>query len=68
MTEDQGTPPTSENPPATSVPAETPSAPARYAVYDKEYLRFVGPVHDSKAKATKEAKDRKLSKFEIREV
>lgn len=42
--------------------------PKRYAAYDKTLLRFVGKVCDTKAKAEKEAKDRKVQDFEIREV
>lgn len=39
-----------------------------HAVYDKKFLRYVGGVHDTKAKADAEAKRRKLDKYEIREV
>lgn len=75
MTEQDPSTPTT--PPET--PQETPQATSkakaakdddstRYAVYDKTYLRFVGEVHKTKAAATKEAKDRKVRDFEIREV
>lgn len=43
-------------------------APKRFAVYDRTFLRFVGEVHDSRTAATKEARDRKVKDFEIREV
>lgn len=59
----------SAQPSAASSPAAETTTPAkRFAVYDKTYLRFVGKVHDTKKAATSEAKDRKLDKYEIREV
>lgn len=39
-----------------------------YAAYDKTYLRFVGDPQTSKDAAAKEAKDRKVKSFEVREV
>lgn len=48
-------------------PEET-EKPKRFAAYDTNYLRFVGGVHDTKAKATKAAKDLEVKDFEIREV
>lgn len=43
----------------------------RFAVYDKTHLRFVGPVHNSEAKASKFAKSKDLNQkhdYEVREV
>lgn len=40
----------------------------RYAAYDTTLLRFVTKPCDSKAAAAKEARDRKVKDFEIREV
>lgn len=62
--QDPPTPPTPA-PRSTEKPAESPK---RFAVYDKTYLRYVGDVHDTKAKAEKDAKARKIAKYEIREV
>lgn len=54
----------------TPTPTPAPATGKRYAAYDKTYLRFVGGVHDTKAKATKAAKDTgiKLGDLEVREV
>jgi len=51
----------------------TPEAPkaegsGRYAAYDRDLLRYVGGVHDTKAKAEKAAKDRGVKRYQIREV
>lgn len=51
-----------------SKPKKADDTPKRYAAYDRTYLRFVGEVHDNKTAATKEARDRKVKDFEIREV
>lgn len=48
--------------------SEATGKPVKYAVYDLTYLRFVGDAQDTKAKASKLAKDRKVDKHEIREV
>jgi hypothetical protein len=41
---------------------------AGYAVYDQTYLRFVGPIHDTKAAARAAAKASKVVVFNVREV
>ena len=48
----------------------TPGQPARYAVYDNRFLRYVGDVVTTRKDAAKIAKDRDLSgdDFTIREV
>lgn len=49
----------------------TPPAEARFAVYDTEHERFVGPVVDKKSDATSDARDRSKAtgrKHEVREV
>lgn len=40
----------------------------RYAAYDDIYQKFVPGVFDTKAKATKAAKDAKVKDFTVREV
>lgn len=40
----------------------------RFSAYDTTYAKYVGGVHDTKAKATKAAKDAGVDTFEIVEV
>ena len=40
----------------------------RFAVYDKTFLRFVGGTHATRKDAEQAAKDRKVKRFEVREV
>lgn len=44
----------------------------RFAVYDKDELRFVGGVHDTRSAADKlkseRGKDKRRGRFEVREV
>lgn len=51
-----------------SASAEVPAKKTKYAVYDETYLRYLGEVHDTKAKATKAAKDAKVKNYRIDEV
>lgn len=77
MTEQNTNPPTTPDAPpvGTVEAAQTKAKPAkeaekkvRYAAYDTTYLHFVGDVCDSATAARKEARDRKVKDFEIREV
>jgi hypothetical protein len=64
-----GTPPEPTPTPAPKATAATSEDKAvRYSAYDRTYLRFVGGVHDSKAKAKAAAKDKGSTDVEIREV
>lgn len=70
--------PQGTTPPVDPTPADPPApkpetkaaakSDARFAVYDTTYLKFTGGTHDTKAKATKAAKDADVDKYEIREV
>jgi hypothetical protein len=64
MSNDQQTQPD----PAPATTTEAPGKDVKYAVYDETYLRYRGDVHDTKAKATKAAKDAKVKDYRIDEV
>lgn len=66
-TEQSTTPDPSPAPEADEKPA-TPTNRTGFAVYDETYLRYVGGVHDTKAKAAKAAKDAKVKNARIDEV
>lgn len=66
---DQQNPPTPAPDPAPAAgKAKAEGSTPRYAAYDKDFLRFVGGTHDTKAKARDAAKDKGAKNVEIREV
>lgn len=69
MTEQQNPqpdPPKPEEKPVRAIKAVDESK--RFAAYDTTLLRFVGKVCDTRTAARKEATDRKIDNYEIREV
>lgn len=70
---DEGTPP--EESPADSPapsPADEPAGSGRFAVYDKDELRFRGRVHDTRKGAddlkSELGKGKRRGRYEVREV